>query len=71
MSDPAGATRNEGALGAEPAVPRRRPVWPAGVVREPRWRSTLFAASAGLLIGLAGAPLELSFPAFLAPAALL
>lgn len=45
--------------------------WPLGVVREPRWRSLLFAASAGLLIGLAGAPLELSIPAFLAPAAFL
>lgn len=36
-----------------------------------RLRSALFAVAAGLLIGLAGAPLELSFPAFLAPAALL
>lgn len=39
--------------------------------REPRWRSALLSACAGLLIGLAGAPTELSFPAFLAPAALL
>ncbi len=34
-------------------------------------RSAAFSALAGLLIGLAGAPLELSFPAFLAPAFLL
>ncbi len=40
-------------------------------VREPFWRSALFAAAAGVLIALAGAPLELSFPAFLAPASLL
>jgi apolipoprotein N-acyltransferase len=34
-------------------------------------RGALLAACAGLSIGLAGAPLELSFPAFLAPAALM
>ena len=34
-------------------------------------RSILLASATGVLIGLAGAPFELSFPAFLAPAALL
>lgn len=43
----------------------------AALPREPLLRSALFAACAGLSIGLAGAPLEFSFPAFLAPAALL
>lgn len=40
-------------------------------MREPVLRSCFFALCAGLLIGLAGAPVEASFPAFLAPAALL
>lgn len=39
--------------------------------REPVLRSLVLAACAGLLIALAGAPLELTAPAFLAPAALL
>ncbi len=53
----------------EPDPPQS--AWPIGIVREPRWRSVLLSACAGLLIGLAGAPTELSFPAFLAPAAFL
>jgi apolipoprotein N-acyltransferase len=40
-------------------------------LREPVLRSLAFAACAGLLVGLAGAPLELTAPAFLAPAALM
>lgn len=71
MSEPAPTDLPEPDDSEEASAPPRPSGWPAGIVREPRRRSLLFAACAGLLVGLAGAPLELSFPAFLAPAAFL